>query len=178
MNILTDSFKNRKEFIHYNGIDSNPYGISMGIPQDGIGSPVLFNTNKSDIIQCVKNSTIFEFSDDALLIKVIKSNNDRLELHMDLDNIQNWFKKNCLILNPSKTELLYIQAIKDHMTSLYGINKTVIKSVDIHKHLGVNFDQKLNFKLHIKITISKSLKRWGMSKFLCKKQSNCIYHNL
>ena len=54
------------------------------------------------------------------------------------------------------------------MTSLYKINNTVIKSVNLHKHLGLIIDKKLNFYLNTENVISKSYKKWGILKFLCK----------
>ncbi len=76
--------------------------------------------------------------------------------------------ENELSLNPNKTKLLSIQTKHEIFTSLYKINKTFIKSVTQHKHLGIILNKKLNFKTNTEEIVSKCLKKWGLLKFIYK----------
>ncbi len=80
LKILINSLKDRKEFASYENSNSNVYTIKVGIPQGSIGSPILFNIDKSDLVNCIKFSKLFEFADDSVIIKIIKQNCDRNEL--------------------------------------------------------------------------------------------------
>jgi len=178
LKIIIDSFKNRKEFISYNNCNSNPYCIKVGIPQGQVSSPIYFNIYKSDLIECIKYSKLYEFADDTVLVKIIKNNDDRKQLQSDLNNISQWCSENELSLNPNKTELLNIHTKYEYITSLYKINKTFIKTVESHKHLGIYLDKKLNFNLNTEEVISKSFKKWGILKFICKNHDSDIFLSL
>ncbi len=127
-------FKKRKEFVNYNNCNSLTYVVKNGISQGGVSSPIFFNIYKSDIINCIKYFKLFEFADDSVLVKIIKSNDDRLQLHEDLNKLSLWCYENNLSLNLIKTELLSIHT-KPETLSSYKINNTFIKGVKIHKHL-------------------------------------------
>ena len=129
LKIVIDSFKNRKKFVSYNDCNSDINELKNGIPQGGISSPIYFNIYKSDMTKCINNSKVFEFSDDTVLVKIIKKDSDRHELQSDLDNIYEWCIYNKLLLNSMKTELLSIHTKPECMTSLYKIDSTYIKSV-------------------------------------------------
>ena len=89
-------------------------------------------------------------------------------LQKDLDNISQWCADNYLKLNPIKTELLSIYTKPQLVNSLYKINNCNIKAVEEHKHLGIILDNKLNFNANVEMIITKSLKKWGILKYLCK----------
>ena len=56
----------------------------------------------------VKFSILFEFSDDTLLVKIIKNKSDREKLQIDLNSISECCSQNELSLNLNKSELLCI----------------------------------------------------------------------
>ena len=125
--ILINSFKDRQEFVSYNNFNSEYYIIKNGIPQGGISSPILFNIYKSDIGNCIKNSGLFEFSDDSLLLKIIRNTNDCRELQYDLDNLYEWCVENELNLNPNKTELINIHTKTQSINYTFRINNIDIQ---------------------------------------------------
>ena len=61
------------------------------------------------------------------------------------------------------------------MTSLYRINKTIIRSVECHKHLGIIIDKKFNFNLQVENLVWKAFKKWGIIKYICKSYDTDIF---
>jgi hypothetical protein len=143
LKIIINMFKERKEFVNYNNCNSLTYIVKNGIPQRGVSSPIFFNLYKSDIINCIyiKYSKLFEFADDSVLVKIVKSNDDRLGLHEDLNKLSLWCYENNLSLNLIKTELLSIHT-KPEILTLYKVNNTFIKGVKTNKNLDVILDLK------------------------------------
>ena len=64
--------------------------------------------------------------------------------------ITDWFKKNQMIVNPDKFQVIIIDKKKgDHANENVVIDNKQIKSVPSVELLGIQLDDKLNFSSHI-----------------------------
>ena len=84
-------------------------------------------------------------------------------LQSDINEISNFCKNNSLLINVNKTEHLRIQSRKElpetFLPFKYQCQDCDITSVKLHKHLGVIFDNKLNFDDHTNYLVKKASKK-------------------
>ena len=69
--------------------------------------------------------------------------------------ITDWFKKNQMIVNPDKFQVVIIDKKKDYTNENVVIDNKQIKTVTSVERLGIQLDDKLNFSPH-NSTICKS----------------------
>ncbi len=178
MNIKIDMMRDRKQFVVFENEMSNCVNVDSGVAQGGSSSPVEFNTFKADMGYLIKSS-LFEFADDSVLINIIYSEDDCLILQNDLNTVNDWCVSNGLELNVMKSKLLRVSLRKNkNINFSYTINDISIEQVNSHKHLGVFFDENLDFNLQCDKTVSKALQKWGLLKYMCKKASGDIFLRL
>ena len=65
----------------------------------------------------------------------------------------NWYKRNEMVANPDKVQLIFFGLKEDHDLSI-DIRGNVIKMSETVKLLGVTIDSKLNFNGHIKTILT------------------------
>jgi hypothetical protein len=102
------------------------------------------------------------FADDSKLFRYITCDKDIINLQTDLNNLNDWFKNELLKLNINKCKIVSYgrQGIKNN----YVISNVKLDNVDSIKDLGVTFDNKLNFRLHITEKINKAYSILGIIK--------------
>ncbi|MCG8431109.1 MAG: hypothetical protein MJA29_08040, partial [Candidatus Omnitrophica bacterium] len=106
-------------------------------------------------------SDLFLFADDSTLINVFSDATASIvKLNTDLLAIDDWAKTWLVDFNPNKTEAMTFSAKRVASTAngLYFSGKNVIEVVT-HKHLGIIFNQRLNWSDHIDYVTSKCMKR-------------------
>ncbi|GFS92070.1 RNA-directed DNA polymerase from mobile element jockey [Trichonephila clavipes] len=124
--------------------------IKAEAPQGALISPTLFNIYINDIPK-TRHTTICLFADDtATLAQSAKKNCVTHFLHRHLAELEDWYKKWKISINPTKTEAVFFSTgngtrkpppihIQNHPVPWF---KTV-------KYLGVILDENLTFKPHI-----------------------------
>ena len=102
---------NRSQFVEFDGTQSNPKGITTGVPQGSILGPLLFLIYINDLSTASKFTSIM-YADDTNLLSTIcnfqfettphssLSNN----INNELKNISDWLAVNKLSLNVNKTK--------------------------------------------------------------------------
>ena len=104
-------------------------------------------------------------------------------MNTDLYNLANWFSKNKLTLNISKSKFM-IFGHSARTSSFSTLSLTVcakkLDRVESFKYLGVPFDQRLSWEEHIVNIATKVKKRIGILnriKYLLPRHERIIYYN-
>ena len=172
----------RQQRVVIDGSCSEYSNVVSGIPQGSVLGPVLFIIYINDLVgYCEMDSSIFLYADDAKLYRLITTENDRLTLQKDLQAIVYWINKYMLKLNEAKCKVVSYGRHIDKSFS-YSINGNDLENLDSYKDLGVIFDSKLKFGLHINEKVNKANAMLGIIKRnftdLSKHAFLCLYKSM
>lgn len=155
----------------------------VGIAQGSIIGPILFIVFVNDLrsITDDPNQNIINYADDTNLVLGCKDNSDILINGKDfLENINNWFTKNKLIVNKEKTNIILFRTKLcrvEKPTHLTGEERLDI--VENTKFLGIHINEFLDWSCHINY-LSKKLNSicYGIrlvSKYMNEKTLKIMY---
>ena len=137
-----------------NGVcTSNEYTVKYGTPQGLCLGPLIFLIFCNDLQLHLLYLEAIQFADDTTLYMSHKhASYIRFCFETDLAIIQDWFNANKLTLNVSKSVIMRFnnrnQKQEDNMDiKMGGIILQVVRQT---KFLGVYFDHRLNWNVHIK----------------------------
>jgi Reverse transcriptase (RNA-dependent DNA polymerase) len=116
--------------------------LNNGLPQGSVLAPILFNLYLSDIPTTMSKQ--FQYADDIMLTfqaSSIPECGDNLEI--DLETINEYFRRWRLQPNPTKTELCVFHLSTHEAYRVLDIKfaDTPIQHVDHPKYLGVTLDR-------------------------------------
>ena len=147
--------ENRKQCVEYSG---NHYGIyrspwkvcARGVPQGSILGPLLFLIYINDLPRNIDDSNAVLFADDTTLT-VLEQCGISLEISANriFKRANDWFAANGLKLNTGKTQVIQF-GTKRVNTNLKINGAEEISNCQSAKFLGVEIDQNLNWKAHVK----------------------------
>ena len=132
--------------------------VNIGVPQGSVLGPTLFLIYINDINHHLGYATCNIYADDVLLYygasNVTQLN---LELQHSLDNIKEWYVKNKLVINASKSNTMLIttrqkEALLKRNSENYvamSLNDAMLCQVNTCKYLGVHIDANLNWCNHV-----------------------------
>ena len=143
--------------------------MKNGVPQGSCLGPLLFLIYINDLPKALKISRMSMFADDTCLYH--QSSDISLlneAINKDLTYMDNWLKGNKLSLNVMKTHSMLIST-KPKLKALESKNESLrlkiyvdeLEVVQKTKYLGVQIDNSLDWKEHIKVTSSKVSKAVG-----------------
>ena len=106
-NWFASYLSNRKQFVSYNGVQSEKQTIECGVPQGSISGPLLFLVYINDLPDICQHAFPVLFPDDTILFFSGK-NIYYLEqiINIELDRITLRLKANKLSLNIKKTKFI------------------------------------------------------------------------
>ena len=158
--LLSSYLCNRSQYVELHGSKSNSYNATSGVPQGSVLGPLLFNYFINDIGSRL-NCDFLLYADDVKLYTKVKSNDDCEKLQYDLNLVDEWCSYNGLKLNIGKCNVMSFTNKINTILYDYCINNNMLLRVDSFKDLGITFDPKLSFNLHVDIVVSEACKAYG-----------------
>jgi hypothetical protein len=157
--------------------------VFCGVPQGSILGPLFFYYI-NDLPQNLSFNMYFYADDASAILKANSINDLQHKIQSSLIDLQDWFKANGLKLNCSKTQIInyktdHYQEQSDLQTDF---NNNFLSVVQTTKFLGLELDEKLNWKYYIYILTKKlnsSCFQMHILKNILDKTSKLIvYHAL
>lgn len=171
---ITRSFlENRVLKIKVNNTFSNTFTPLQGVPQGSPLSPVLYNLFCYDIFHRVNpNSYILQYADDTALIangnNVAKTIQNLQQL---IGKTEEWFHRWKMKPNPNKSQFIIFYHTPKPSSPTVKLADIHIKPTSVIKYLGLQIDQKLNFKNHFTIIKKRTIARAKYFRNLTYKNS-------
>lgn len=162
---------NRVQKVQIGNAVSCSLAVNTGVPQGTVLGPLLFTLYINDIFMLNSRGRIISYADDTA---VIYSDNSWEGLHQmvsqDFSLIKKYFDDNLLTMNAKKTTFLTfsVQHTREAFDSFCLDDKTIIKSSQQVKYLGIIIDRSLRWNLHSKQLVNKI--RGLLSKFRTLRQ--------
>lgn len=163
---LKSYLSDRNQYVHINGISSKEAKITHGVPQGSVLGPKLFIMYINEISEVLNKLQCILFADDTSLYGSGK------DLELLLNSVETehkilkkWFEVNKLSVNLHKTKYIVFGNKVVNKLCRLKIGEIEIERVYVIKFLGINIDDKLNWKVHINILKTKISKRIAI---LCK----------
>lgn len=167
----------RKQFVTFNGSQSETFSPESGVPQGSILGPILFLIFINDLIFNIE-AEILVFADDMKIFKAIKCASDCDAIQRSICLVNRWCLINGLPLNPSKCFHISFTNKTNTTNFVYHIGGNSIAKVNQIKDLGVTFDSKMSFHPHIVSIVSRAHRNLGFVMRMTKDFDNtdCIKH--
>lgn len=156
---------NRKGIVRVNHIPSTAYKMSSGVPQGSVLGPLLFSIFVNDIRLVISRSLFLQYADDIKIYKEIRTVDDCVCLQTDVNSFNTWCRENRLRLNCLKTKVLTFSRKSQRVGYPYRIEGNLLSRVTEIRDLGVVFDSKLRFDVHVGRMVRASLRVLGV---LCR----------
>lgn len=160
INFFKSYLSGRVQFVRVGDFKSVSTHVFSGVPQGSVLGPLFFNMYINDIASCI-NVDFLLYADDLKIYNVISDFGSSYKLQDALENISQWCFRNRLALNVSKCMVLTYSRRKSDLLFHYNIDGTVLQRPDSLSDLGVVFDRKLSFSVHIEQTVNKCFRTLG-----------------
>lgn len=152
LNLISSYLTNRRQYVDFNGIESNYELLTTGVPQGSVLGPLLFLIYINDIVKASKFFDYTLFADDTSLSTTLKiqENNPEHVINRELGCISEWLKANKLSLNVGKTKyMVFHQRNKPIIYPKITLEDTEIECVESFNFLGITIDKQLTWKDHL-----------------------------
>jgi exonuclease III len=153
---LTSYLSGRTYFVKVESGISDTVFVNSGVPQGSVLGPLLFTTYISPIQRVIESFGInhVAYADDLTLY--VNLQGDVKSILLSVSNctnaVSNWFMLNDLLLNPSKSEAMFLgtrQQVKSISSEQVTVAEAIVQPASHVKLLGVTFDPTLSFNDHV-----------------------------
>jgi hypothetical protein len=156
--------------------------ITCGVPQGSILGPLLFIIYINDINRCSSILNFILFADDTTIFISGKDwPSTCAVLENELAKLSDWFKANKLSLNVDKTNLITFRRPREPLVNIkITLDNSQIKQVRSTKFLGVEIDEFLSWRDHIKKIESKVSAITGILgriRYKLSEDTACLLYN-
>lgn len=161
LELIKSYLENRKQRVKTGNHLSDFMEILCGVPQGSILGPLLFLLYINDLPFAIDLASIL-FADDTSVLSSSKNISTLFEdINSKLEELNTWFISNKLTVNYSKTNYIIFSGHHNRIFHNFNVKMggQVLQRVTNAKYLGLQFDEKLNWKPHVS--------------YLCKKISTC-----
>jgi len=132
----------RRQKVLVDGTFSDFKDVTSGVPQGSVLGPLLFLVYINDIDNNIV-AKLSKFADDSKLLKCLKSSIDADSLRRDLRTLETWAETWQMEFNVDKCAVLHVG--NKNPCHQYEFCKSILKSVEIEKDLGILVDSKVKF---------------------------------
>ena len=154
--LLEHYLTDRYQFVKIEDKCSTIKPIIRGVPQGSILGPLLFLVYINDLGTDPNwQGDLILYADDTAMIDELNSNSD------DKNLLQNWMSENRVAYNSEKTKFVVFEKRTVKYSNI-KIGDNEISSIESYKYLGIFFDKKLNFEVHITKVIQKLARHSGI----------------
>ena len=187
IDFLHSYLSNRKQVTKFDDFTSTVEEVKSGVPQGSILGPFLFLCFVNDLPDIFKNVCKFmAYADDTQLLVYDKTVDGLKEkIVMIIDLAQNWYNKNGMKNNSSKSEILVVSTKKSDKLKINVLEdgeQKIVKSKKWIKILGVYIDHILSWSKQINIVKKNATnvirKIHRINKFLPLKLKMTLYNTL
>ena len=141
VSLLQSYLSNRYQRVKLGNTYSNWSNVKCGVPQGSILGPLLFNIFINDMFYVIEHCNLYNYADDNNLGKSSDNAEDLIKnIELDMTNLLEWFKANCLLANPDKFQCISMGKLADKIQFFIG-NQVLSPSTNV-KILGITIDEK------------------------------------
>ena len=164
LNLLNDYLSGRKQRTKIGDNFSSYREIIYGVPQGSILGPLLFNIYINDLFLFSKDFNLANYADDCSPFEFSGTIDDVIKkLEDDSCTLIKWYDSNYLKPNPDKWHLV-LSDTNENMVICIADDRIANSSYE--KILGINFDNKLNFNIHVQGSTNKFLNAYASVRFI------------
>ena len=178
LNLFQSYLTNRKQVVVVDGKVSGKTEVKAGIPQGSRLGPLLFIIYINDITENIE-SDILIFADDTSLLATGKNTDvTSAIINRDLIGISEWAQKWKVNFNADKSEEIIFSNIKLQNYIPILLNGDKVKSVEVHKHLGLYLSYNLDWSAqvhHICMRANRKLAVLRSVKMLKRQTLDVLY---
>lgn len=157
----------RTQFVKIGQQRSSMFPVQSGVPQGSHLGPLLFLVFINDVVDVLQYTDCLMYADDIKIFRTVDSICDAVHLQYDLDSMAEWSQRNRLSLNIAKCKIVTFHRKRQPVLFDYQINSEVLLRETQMRDLGIVFDDKLSFTVHIDYVISKAYAMLGFVMRIC-----------
>jgi hypothetical protein len=161
INLFSDYFKGRQQFVRHGCYVSEPYSTPSGVTQGSVLGPLLFLLLINDLVDVLRYTKCLLYADDLKLYARVCNETDCELIQKDIDALLIWSNQNRLEFNCSKCSVMSYGRRQNLIRYSYRLGCDVIDRVDSVRDLGVTFDPSLTFNRHISVLTRNCFSRLG-----------------
>ena len=151
--------ENRNQKVCINESLTSSRNITACVPQGSVLGPLLFLIYINDIPENLQGSARLFTDDTSLSYSSRNLQNLQLIIKYDLKHLHEWARRWLLTFNLSKTEVLLISNTFIDFDMQLVMDNSVLKIVDMHKHLGVTLSSNNKWYKHVELIIKSASKQ-------------------